>query len=548
VRVSRAVREGLLAMLAGCLLALFMRRPGPLATTVPGDLGDPLLLTWILAWGGHAVSTAPAGLWDGNVFAPLHNTLAFSDSLLGYLPFGLVGSGPDAALVRYNIVFLVAYALAFGAVYLLVRQLGLGRGPALVAGLAYAFNPWRISQTGHLQVLSSGGIPLALAMLARGHGLGRRHPGTGPAARGRPGWAVAGWAVATWQVSLGFGLGLQLAYLLGVVALVVLWTWRRDRPSRGLLLADAAGLLLFVVVGVALALPYAQAVRDHPQARRDAATVALFSPTPAGFVTAPPQSRLWGTQSAGRLAAQSAPAEDAMAPGLLVTVLAALGLAPGPWSRRRRLVLAGGVLVLCVLALGTNGPYGGRFSYLPLLEHAPGWQGVRTPSRLVTTAWLFLALLAAHGVAVLRRAAAWDGEPGAAGLRTMATGLVALVLLLEGADTHAHPAPRPAPVALGDLPAPLLVLPSDDSRDTTVMWWSTDRFPPVVNGVSGFVPAELTRLRAAADSLPAPDGLAALRAAGVRTLVLLPGSTTRLPAGLPAREEGGATVVDLRSG
>ena len=53
-----------------------------------------------------------------------------------------------------------------------------------------------------MQVISSGGIPLALALGVRGYRLRR------------PGWVVAGSAVAAWQLSIGFTLGLPFAYLL----------------------------------------------------------------------------------------------------------------------------------------------------------------------------------------------------------------------------------------------------------------------------------------------------------------------------------------------
>ena len=92
-----------------------------------------------------------------------------------------------------------------------------------MAGAAFAYAPWRWGQAGHLHVLSSGGIVLALAMLARGHGFSLRD-GYRPD-RVRPGWAIAGWLVAAWQISLGFGIGLPFAYVLAlfVVAAVVAW-------------------------------------------------------------------------------------------------------------------------------------------------------------------------------------------------------------------------------------------------------------------------------------------------------------------------------------
>lgn len=523
--------EAALSLALGLLLAVVVRRPQDLGTTVPGDARDPVLLSWVLAWPAHALTTGK-DLWDANIFAPIDNSLAFTDALLGYLPFGLVGEGPTAALVRYNLVLLLAFALAFAGTWLLVRQLGLGRTAALLAATAFAFNPWRVSQLNHLQILSSGGIPLALAMLARGHGVCLR-TGLGPV---RPGWAFVGWATATWQLSLGFGLGLQLAYLLalctavaGIRALV-----RAQRgagwPSRRLLLADGLGLVLFLGAGILLAQPYLQAVEDHPESRRPVAEVDFYSPTASAFLTAPADSWAWGRYTAERRSDVPAINEKALFPGLAVTALAVAGLAlPGRWSRRRQVLLAGAVVVLAVAALGTKGPLDGRL-YLQLYEHAPGYQGIRTPSRLVTTAWLGLALLAAHGISVLReaatRAVALRDPTNPAVDRPVALALalgLTAVVLLEGIDTAGQTAARPPPsVALRDLPPPILVLPSEDLFDQDVMRWSTDGFPEVVNGISGFNPRLQNELRDAASRLPDPGALQQLRNAGVQSLLLVP--------------------------
>ncbi len=148
-----------------------------------------------MAWGGHALGHQPLDFFQSNQFWPLDDTLAFSDALIGYAPAGLIGSGPEAAVSRYDLLFLFAYALAFAGAYLLARELGLGPGGAAVAGAAFAFAPFRLEQDGHLQVISSGGIPLAFAVGLRGYRLRR------------PAWVLAGWAVAAWQLSIGFTLG-----------------------------------------------------------------------------------------------------------------------------------------------------------------------------------------------------------------------------------------------------------------------------------------------------------------------------------------------------
>src|SRR5690348_7558912 len=196
-----------------------MHWPLPLhmSRDLPRDIGDPLVQAWQVAWGGHALLHQPLDYFQSNMFWPLKNSLAFSEALAGYAPAGTIGGGVASAVFRYNVLFLFAYALCFVGAWLLARELGAGRAGAAVAGAAYAYAPWRLEQDGHLHVLSSGGIALALALLVRGY----RDGGTVSVA--------AGWLVAAWQLSLGFTLGLQLAYLLALLcAGVAVWAVRSN--------------------------------------------------------------------------------------------------------------------------------------------------------------------------------------------------------------------------------------------------------------------------------------------------------------------------------
>ncbi len=81
-----------------------------------------------------------------------------------------------------------------------------------------------MTEAGHLHVISSGGIALALFLLLRGY------------RRCSRGLVLAGWLVSAWQVSLGFTLGLQYCYLLlvlGAARAVLLVAWSPD--ARGCL-------------------------------------------------------------------------------------------------------------------------------------------------------------------------------------------------------------------------------------------------------------------------------------------------------------------------
>ena len=65
------------------------------------DPGDPLMVTWVLAWVAHQLPSAPAHIFDANIFYPERNTLAYSETLLvpGLLAAPLhwlgVGADPD---------------------------------------------------------------------------------------------------------------------------------------------------------------------------------------------------------------------------------------------------------------------------------------------------------------------------------------------------------------------------------------------------------------------------------------------------------------------
>src|SRR3954452_1104826 len=236
--------------------------PLHLGSDVPRDLGDPLPQSWQVAWDGHALLHQPLDWFQANIFWPLPNSLAFSDALVGYAPAGILGSGPHAAIVRYDLLFLFAYALAYLGAYLLARELGAGRAGAFVGGAAFAYAPWRLEHDGHLHVLSSGGIPLALALLVRGYRL--RRPWT----------VLAGWLVAAWQVSLSFTLGIQLAYLLALLAVGAGGgAWRRGIvPPRRVVVATAAGGLVLAATVFVLSRPYLEVARDHPEAKRSERT------------------------------------------------------------------------------------------------------------------------------------------------------------------------------------------------------------------------------------------------------------------------------------
>ncbi|MBB4960825.1 hypothetical protein [Micromonospora polyrhachis] len=586
--------EWTLASIGGLLLAVVLTWPTlrDITETIPQDIGDPILQAWQIAWGGHVLTTDPTQLWHSNTFFPEPYTYAYSDTLLGYAPAGMIGEGPVAAVVRYNILYVLVHALAFVGAYALVRQLGANRIGGAVAGVAFAYAPWRLAQAGHLHVLSIGGIALALAMLARGHGWSLRH-GYRPQRR-RPGWALAGWLVAAWQITLGFGVGLPFGYVLGLLCLAALvgygWSWwrRKARPVFGgrLLAADLVGGVLFAAVTFFMALPYLEVVERHPAGRRTLAHIEMFSPPLRGFFIAPSESWLWGERHAAARDTLTFAGEMTLLPGVTLIALAGAGLFLSAWRPIHRVFLAVGVLVSVALASGTRFGGDGDPGYATLVNYFPGWDALRTPGRLVLWTTLLLAILAAGALSAnLRRpepiaapvagtatdttarpvaGTATDTETGTAARRrprrrwfVRLAMLVPLALvMLEGINLTPHATVIPQPAALRDQAGPLLVLPSDGILEYSVMLWSTDGFPQVVNGLASFTPDTQAQTRAMTVSFPDAASVAYLRNLGIRTVVVLPGYAVGTPwqdvldrpvDGLDVRREeiAGAVVFHL---
>ena len=135
-------------------------------------------------------------------------------------PFAAV-YGPLQALfgtvAGWNVFVLLTYVGAGGLAALWLRALGLGLGPALVGGLAFALAPYRVAQsTGHLLGPISMLLPLAL------YGVERRKT----------------WLAAAALASIPLSGQVHLA--LGAIPFVLVYALarrravaRRDRGRRG---------------------------------------------------------------------------------------------------------------------------------------------------------------------------------------------------------------------------------------------------------------------------------------------------------------------------
>ncbi|MEU4214778.1 hypothetical protein [Actinoplanes sp. NPDC026623] len=554
-RAARAVGRGLvheyaLVVYGSLLLAVLVTWPAlryPLHT-FPHDIWDPSREAWQVSWSGHILITDPARLWQSNAYFPEAYSFAFGNHLLGYAPAGMLGKGPLVAVLRYNILFVLAHALLTIGGYALIRQLGAGRTGAIVGAAAFAYAPWRLAQEGHLDIISAGGIPLALAMLARGHGWSMRY-GFRPDRRRAP-WAAAGWLVAIWQLGLGFSLGLPFAYVLGVIIVIVAVAVlvrrlrrRSPRPVLGwrLLLTDALGMLIFAGVGAVIALPYLRSPDTGPAAIE----IRFFSPPLRSLLIGPAESRIWGAPHAVARESLGWPAEMTLLPGFVLYALALVGLVFSVWRIWQRLLLLTAVMVGVIFTLGSTF-FQGRWTYLPLFGHLPASFGVRIPGRLMFWVTLLLAILAAGAVAeFVRRAeqlAAHRMPPRPGPWLRLATFVPLLLVLVESWSAIAHPVVPKQPAAMRTVTGPMLVLPTAALTDQTVMLWSTTRFEQMANGSGGFAPQRQSDLRRSVTTFPDAASIQYLRTLGVTTVLLLRSQV----AGTPWERAGDVPVDTLQ--
>jgi hypothetical protein len=147
------------------------------ATSVPYH-SDPYFSMWRLGWVAHALRTDPGGLFNANIFYPASNTLAYSDAMLlpgvALAPLFWVGVHP---VIIYNSALFAAFTLSGHAAFLLARRLTGSVAAAVVAGVIYAFAPYRFTHYMHLELQLVFWMPIALLLFHRIMAVGRVRDG-----------------------------------------------------------------------------------------------------------------------------------------------------------------------------------------------------------------------------------------------------------------------------------------------------------------------------------------------------------------------------------
>src|SRR5215203_553960 len=131
-------------------------------------LFDTRAQAFILGWDWHALRTNPAGLFNPPIFHPETNTLTYMDHLLGQAllssPFLALS---DSVAPAYNFLIFLSFVVSAWAVYRLARFLNVSRPAAYIAGLLFAFSPYRFTNIDQLNLLQTEFFPLGVWLALR---------------------------------------------------------------------------------------------------------------------------------------------------------------------------------------------------------------------------------------------------------------------------------------------------------------------------------------------------------------------------------------------
>jgi hypothetical protein len=465
--------------------------------TVVPEFGDPLLSTWRLAWVAHQLPREPLRLFDANIFYPDRRTLAFSDAMIvpSLTVAPLVWLGVHQ-VIAYNILLLSGFVLSGIGMFVLVRSLTGHIGAALLAGLVFAFLPYRYMHYSHVELQQVQWMPLCLWALHRTVATGRIRDGI-----------LAG-VFFTLQTLSSLYYGIFFATYLAVVAPIVLLGTDRAKAMRAAR-PLAAGFVLAMLLTIPFTIPYIRA--REAVGERKTEDIQSYSATPSNYLAAPFWNEMFGKPSWRQKL--GGPERD-LFQGIAAPLIAVVGLWP-PLSAARMAYVCGFALAFDA-SLGYNG-----YVYPFLHTYVFPYRGLRVPARMGILVGLSLAILVGYGAARIATVSPrrWLS---AVALMTLAGGI-----LLEYRTTvklrHVWSEPPPVYEALPRTSHVIFEMPFVDP-DTTLepiyMYFSTFHWHKLANGYSGFSPRSHQELLDLMPTFPDDAGMEELRRRGVDTIVV----------------------------
>ncbi len=468
-------------------------------TTDAWNHEDVFFNMWRLGWFAHALAQSPAHILDGNIFYPEHGTLTYSDAMVveSVIAAPLLWAGVQPVLV-HNLMLLAGIVLSAAGIFMLATTLTGNQAAGVIAGIVFAFVPYRFEHYMHMELQWTVWIPWAFWALHRVFDTGALRD------------AVLLGLFITLQFLSSIYYGLFLVVLVSVCALFLLCGTR-----QGELRARLAGLVIAAATTGVLIIPYAlpYMTARRTLGPRPEAQIVMFSARPSSYRAATDTNYLYGDRS-GRMGRM----ERRLFPGILPLLLSVVGLLLYS-PTNQALVYLIGLVTAFEMSFGLK-----SYAFTFVYQHVPGFDGLRAPARMGIFAIFFLAILAAYGYAALDRAL---GRRGRHALRVGVPALLLLEYWVAPLPLTAYPTSSPPlyswlktqpPGVVAEFPMPQPnEMPGNEPR---YEYMSTFHFMPLINGYSGYYPesylARLDRLR----GMPDDAALQTLVAVGVRYVIV----------------------------
>ena len=451
----------------------------------PPSSYDFLLNTWILCWGPHALSSQPTRFFDGNILYPRVNTLAYSDHMIGWLPFTALmrAFGANPVLV-HNTALLLTFWWSGLTMFLLVRYLTGSTFAGVTAGIIYAFCPFRFGHIERVQALSIHWVPMTVLFLCKLLRV-RRSGRTGePASR----VLILAFVFALLTVLSCCYCALMLPLFLGIFcAGLAPSVWRNRRAVLGI----CAFLVAVPLASYPFFRPYVS-LRAETGFRRDLGENIAGGADVVHYLTAPRVNSVYGD-----ILHKYAGDDRELFTGFAPLLLALVGLLGLRKRTRVQWVFLVSATIMFVLSLGPVIRVAGRAvapgPYRILYELVPGFDGLRRPARMAGLFAFCIAALAGYGAVALGRIASVRIRNVT---RLVAIGALCIEFCCVPLPVEDIPVEDEIPPVykwLARLPGntPIIELPVDlDVNDLLYMYFSTYHWKPLVNGVSGWSPPE----------------------------------------------------------
>ena len=523
-------RAGELAAVAAFFTAAAVVMTFPLVQhptrTLPSDLIDTLLNTWIIGWDAERLRHGLQGVWDAPIFFPYRNSLAFSENLFAIaFPVAPILWFTGNPILTYNVAFIASFAFSGVGMYLLAASLTGSRAAGLIAGAYYAFCPYRMLQIMHIQMIATGWMPIGLYALHRYFGARRR--------RWLALFVVAYVAQVMSNLYVAYMMAIPAAF---VVAHGVVSNRQQWRPLvRQLLLASIVTLAVLTPI----LLPYYQARVGYRNVR-NSVEIEMNSADLASYFSPVESVGVWRWLPFARYVE----GEKALFPGVLILVLCGAAAVTARRDRGVRRFVGLYTVVALVAAAISFGPHVYAWG-VKLTDHGPydwlwwivpGWDGMRVPARFGSVALLALSVVGAFGAARPLRSLKPRNQVAIAALGVaivLAEGWIVPMRVVaynprgraEDRDVSQWLSAQP-PGGVLDLP-----MVTDNFEELNYQYGTLFHHHPLVNGMSGYNSGLQRLFRNPAGPLYDWDRPAAvvrmLRAIGIRYVVVHPGDYTR---------------------